>query len=162
MEFGHRKNVSLSYHHIIKIVMMTSVYALHAFMAPQSIGRAANFETVIRHKSWLVWVKGSFPPKNLRWIYIGSGTVDGSEIWRENHLWCINPVNNGISYLPQLVQDFWTINSMCWHSRMNRLLSPCCTGCGETPWVSSCRRPWKWALPPNLVTEPHRTLLGRR
>ncbi len=38
----------------------------------------------------------------------------GNEIRRENHLtWCWNPVNNGItSYEYQLVQDFWTINSI--------------------------------------------------
>ena len=33
-------------------------------------------------------------------------TVDGSEILN-NHLgWCWNPINNGINYQPQLVQDF--------------------------------------------------------
>ena len=29
-----------------------------------------------------------------------------------HHLGCIKPWNNGINYQPQLVQDFWTINSM--------------------------------------------------
>ena len=34
-------------------------------------------------------------------------SVDGSEI-PNNHLgWCKNLVNNGINYLPQLVQDFF-------------------------------------------------------
>ena len=45
------------------------------------------------------------------------GTVDGSDIRRENHLGCIffkNPVNNGISYQPQLVIS--SINSMTYRS----------------------------------------------
>ena len=38
-------------------------------------------------------------------------TVDGSEI-RNTHLGCIESVvNNGRNYQPQLVHDFWTINS---------------------------------------------------
>ena len=57
----------------------------------------------------------SFPTKidplmTTGWFWLNKPTVDGSEI-PNNHLGYINLVNTGISYQPQLVQDFWTINS---------------------------------------------------
>ena len=43
--------------------------------------------------------------------WMDSWDVLMAEICRENHLgWCWNPINNGINYQPQLVQDWNAIN----------------------------------------------------
>ena len=61
----------------------------------------------IRHPN----IQGGHPPWSGKANPLNPYDVDGWEI-PNKHLRCIKPlVNNGINYQPQLVPDFWNINS---------------------------------------------------
>ena len=63
----------------------------------------------------------------LHWWWPPTTTGVDSEIWRENHLGCCwNPLNNGINYLPHLVQD--TLHQLLWSQKSLGVLWIPCSG----------------------------------